>query len=202
MKVRLPLLYLTALFVVATVLAAITRPTVDEPAPAAASAIGELPDLTGTWVGAWTDTVFFVSGAMTFDVVQDGASFTGTGTINVDQIQPGAGDLAGTGSGTLSLGELSGTFSAAQLGTGTVTITANPGAGDASASAQGSGSVTGGLFEFGPFEFEGTTTSVGMAGRFSFTNKGAGGGVAALTKKSTPTETESWGGLKDRHQPR
>jgi len=41
-----------------------------------------------------------------------------------------------------------------------------------------------------------------MAGHFNFTNEGSGEGIAALTKKTTPTERESWGALKDRHQSR
>lgn len=202
MKVRLPLVYLIAIFALATCLALVTRPSVVKPAHAAPSAVGLFPDLEGTWEGSWADTVFFVAGAITFEVTRDGDAYFGEGSIDVTLIDPKVGVVGGSGSGSLSLGVLSGSFSAASLGSGTVTVTAVTGRGEVQAEATGSGSVSGGAFEFGPFEFEGTVTEGFMAGRFSFTNEGAGAGVAALTKTSTPTDTRSWSDLKGRHRER
>lgn len=200
MNKRHSLLYLGGIFAAATIAALLAGPYASlEPRAAHADPFLGLPDIAGTWSGTWADTVYFVTGAMTIDIEVNGNSYTATGTIDVSQINPILGVLAGSGSGTVSGSVLTGTFSATDLGTGQGTLSptrANRGPGG-SASGSGSGTVTAPL-NFGPFTFSGDIVGDVMTGGFDFTNPSGGKGVAALVRQTTPVETSTWSRLKER----
>lgn len=197
MNKRHSLFYLGGLFAVATLAALLMGPNASiEPRAAHADARGALPDIAGTWNGTWADTVFFVSGALSIDIQVDGDSYTATGTIDVSQINPLLGVLKGSGSGTATGSVLTGTFSATDLGTGQGMLSTSA-SGRGVASGSGTGTVTAPL-DFGPFTFAGDVVGDIMVGSFEFTNPGAGKGVAALSRQTTPVETSTWSRVKDR----
>ena len=161
-------------------------PTLD-----AALAGDPLPDLVGTWSGTWSDTVFAVGGAMTMDITQNGNMLSGTGTIDLTSIGFfGIGVMSGSATGTIAGNTLTFSFSADSVGMGTGTVTGGSGS--------GSGNVTAPM-NFGAFLISGTATSTTMQGIFDFTNPGAGGGTAMLTKTS-PVEPQTWSQIKAAHR--
>jgi len=205
MRLRYGILYPIIVFSLAAGLAVAVdspRPAVDSfiaPTPAVA-APALLPDISGQWTGTWTDTIYSVSGALTFDIAVNGSAYTATGTIDVGSINSTLGVLLGTALGTSTATTIDGTFNVANLGNGTVTITAAApatfsGAQVGAATASGGGTV-GAPLSFGPFTFTGTVTGQALSGTFDFTNPGGGAGKASLSKTTTPVRETSWGRVK------
>jgi hypothetical protein len=200
MKVRYPLAYLSALFVVAAVLSSSAKPRASAwiaPAPAGASSFQPLPDIVGTWAGTWADTVYFVAGNLNITINRDGDSYFATGTIDVSAINPTLGILSGTANATGTESMLSGTFSCPNLGSGTVQIVAPLGFGDY-AMASGSGTV-GAPLSFGPFTFAGDVITGIMVGGFDFTNPSGGKGIAALTQIPDAVAPATWSEVKAKY---
>jgi hypothetical protein len=200
MKNRAPLMYFACVLALCAGLF-LTHPA-EGPAPvsvppALAAEPAELPPLEGTWSGSWTDTLYDVTGSMTVEIVQDGDSWSATGSIDVTEIGIGGlGVLNGSASGTSDGVTITGTFDCANLGSGTATI---GGAlkvnGQVQAAASGSGTV-GAPMNFGPFVFSGTVANGVMWGIFDFTGAGGGEGRAVLENPALPAATRTWGDLK------
>ncbi len=192
------LLYVVVLFVVVGFLPALEN---DNGSPtfslqtATASKPAVFPDLQGTWSGTWTDTLYSVTGAVTFVIWHEGADYEATGSIDLSAL--GAGVLGGTASATDNGTTLDVTFTCTNLGNGTVALNSvNNAAAKLTASGTGSGSVSGGALEFGAFTLTGTASETEITGSFDFTSPGGGKGIATMTRASVPVETESWGSVK------
>jgi hypothetical protein len=187
-----PPVYLAAVLAVAGALA-MSEPHDDSPTyvDALPAATDTLPDLAGTWAGTWQDTVFMVSGDLSWVITQDGLDISASGTIDLTVL--GMEAESGTATGTItsrSVGNtLDFTFEAATVGNGSGTITGG--------TASGTGTVIPPL-GFGDFTFDGTVTGETMRGTFVFTTA-AGAGKAILTKQSA-IEPGSWGELKARYR--
>ena len=195
MTKRTPLIYLASLFVLAALLTILVQPEGRrgiEPPAAVAFSPKAIPDLQGTWAGTWRDTVFAVSGDLTFVIWGDGIQMEATGDIDITEINPGLGVLSGSATGTGDGDVLNGSFNCTSLGTGSGTLTSTALRG---ASAAGSGSVTAPL-NFGPFLFTGWVDGDHMGGTFSFLNPGSGAGNATLTRTTTPAEANTWSDIK------
>lgn len=145
-----------------------------------------VPDLSGTWEGTWSDTRYFVDGALNLDIARNGDDYTATGTIDVSQIDPVLGTLSGTATGTIVGNTMTFSFNATNLGTGSGTFT--------DGSASGTGTVTAPL-SFGAFEFAGTITAGQISGTFNFTSPTGGNGVASLNR-SVASENSTLSELK------
>jgi hypothetical protein len=152
---------------------------------------GDIPDMVGTWVGTWTDTIYSVTGNLTWEITQDGDDLAATGTIDLSNL--GMGQEPGTATGsvvtTRSGRAVSFSFESATVGNGSGTIEAG--------TVAGSGAATEAPVAFGNFTFQGTVTNEIMWGTFDYEVGGAG--RARLTKQS-PVEAESWGDIKDRYR--
>jgi hypothetical protein len=168
------------------------------PAPAAARTLA-LPDLVGTWEGAWADTVYAVGGTLRITVFRDGNVYGADGTIDVTSISPILGLLGGSANATETGGAISGTFSCTNLGDGSFSITESPGALQPLGLATGSGSV-GIPLAFGPFTLSGLITDAAMAGTFVFTSPGGGAGSASLIKSVDAVQPSTWTEVKSRFQ--
>ncbi len=183
-------LYLAAVLVVSLALAvsgyqAADRDQVDSPPASAGSR--DIPALVGTWTGTWEDTRYFVSGAVSCTINQDGSEFFATGMIDLTDL--GLGEQTGSANGSLERGTLTFTFSAAQVGSGGGVLI--------DGDCTGSGTVTAPL-DYGDFEFAGTATDNEIDGTFTFSSPSGGWGVVSLAKL-VPAEKTSWGGLKARY---
>jgi hypothetical protein len=161
---------------------------------AAYAAGGErLPDLAGSWLGTWEDTIYVgFSGDLSWTIYIDGSTMTANGIIDLSDL--GLGLMPGSAEGTIS-GEpgrstLDFTFTAGSVGGGVGTITGNL--------ASGSGNVIPPL-DFGAFTFQATVSDTQMRGTFDFTSPGGGAGKVLMTK-DTPVEASSWGVVKDRYR--
>jgi len=117
MKVKHPVFYLVAFFCGAGLLAAVSPPS-----STVNLAVGEadavnpavMPLLTGSWSGSWTDTLYGVTGPMTFVIWPEGNTYVATGTIDVSSL--GLGVLPGSAVGTDNGAVLSGTFNCTSPG--------------------------------------------------------------------------------------
>ncbi len=205
MRTKYPLIYMLVLLAVAGVLSLAANNSDGpawEPTAAVAAMPTILPLLEGTWAGSWTDTVFNVSGPMTFVIWGEGSGYVATGTIDISNISPALGVLSGGATGVENGGSLDVTFNCTELGNGSVVLSPVKSAGGAmSATGSGSGTVTGSL-NFGPFLLTGTASDSEITGSFDFTNPGAGKGVAQMTKTSVDVENESWGSVKAKYRDR
>lgn len=153
------------------------------------AAADTIPDLVGTWVGTWEDTVYAgAGGSMTWQISRDGSDLTASGTIDFSYF--GLGLLPGTADGSITSAfadnTLEFTFQAAMIGSGEGTI--NGGSGS------GTGTVTPPL-DFGDFTFEGTVGEDAISGTFDFTSPTGGAGRASLTRQ-VATEPSTWGDIK------
>jgi hypothetical protein len=150
--------------------------------------VDTIPDLTGTWVGTWADTVYLAGGSMTWEISRDGSDYTASGTIDFTYF--GMGLLSGSAEGNITSAfadhVMEFTFEAAMIGNGSGTINGNIGS--------GGGTVTAPL-NFGEFTFEGVVVEGNIAGTFDFTSPTGGAGIASLTKQ-TATERSTWGDIK------
>jgi hypothetical protein len=184
-RLKWPPIYVVGLLVVA---AAFAFTGTDE-APRAfggpvSAAPDSIPDLVGSWAGTWQDTIFtWASGDISWEISQDGSSFTASGSIDFECF--GLGSVPGTASGTITRETMDFTFEAPASGSGAGVIT------DGAVSGTGNMVVP----AFGPFTFEGTLTDDTIRGTFDFA--GGGAGKAVLTKE-TPVEPTSWGQIKSR----
>ncbi len=153
------------------------------------AAVDTIPDLTGTWVGSWEDTIYVgAGGSMTWQISRDGSDFSASGTIDFSYF--GMGLLPGSAEGSITSvfadHVLEFTFQAASIGTGAGSV--NGGSGS------GTGTVTAPL-SFGGFTFEGTVGEDEISGTFDFTSPTGGAGRASLTRQ-TATEPSTWGDIK------
>ena len=192
---RYPIVYALALFALAALLAAAGGGQSGAPlAPAAASAGSPLalPQLTGSWSGTWTDTLYAVSGAVTLVIWNEGSGYAANGTIDVTGISGMLGVLGGGATGVDNGVTLDVQFDCTDLGGGTVVLTPDGGGG---ATAAGSGNVMSPL-NFGPFTLTGTASDTEIVGSFDFTSPGGGKGIAQFTKVSLPVEEQAWGSVK------
>lgn len=153
------------------------------------AAVDTIPDLVGTWVGTWEDTIYVgAGGAMTWEISRNGAEYSASGTIDFSYFAMGlmSGTAEGTVVSTFADHELEFTFEAAGIGSGAGTVSG------------GSGSGTGSVgipLSFGDFTFEGTVGEGIISGRFDFTSPTGGAGRASLTKQ-VATEPSTWGDIK------
>ncbi|MCB1182902.1 hypothetical protein KDM41_05675 [bacterium] len=194
MTIRQPAIYVICLFAAAGLFGMGSGPGAPgDPAPAVAAAPADLPPLTGTWAGSWSDTVYNVSGALQILIWAEGNAYAATGTIDVSQISAPLGVLAGGATGTDNGSTLEVAFGCTNLGNGTVTLTPTGQPGEATAS--GAGTVTAPLW-FGAFTLTGTASGNELTGSFDFTSPGGGKGIASLTKASVGVESASWGSVK------
>jgi hypothetical protein len=153
------------------------------------AAVDTIPDLVGTWVGAWEDTVYpGAGGSMTWQISRDGADLTASGTIDFSYF--GMGLMSGSAEGTVTSAftdhTLEFTFQAAGIGSGEGSVNGS----------SGSGTGTVGIpLSFGDFTFEGTVSEDVISGRFDFTSPTGGAGRASLTRQ-VATEPSTWGDIK------
>ena len=153
------------------------------------AAADTIPDLVGTWVGTWEDTIYvWASGAMTWQISRDGSDLTASGTIDFSSF--GMGLLPGTAEGSITSAfadnTLEFTFQAVGIGSGAGTVTGSSGS--------GTGTVIPPL-DFGDFTFEGTVGEDVISGTFDFTSPTGGAGRASLTRQ-VATEPSTWGDIK------
>ncbi len=185
-------LYVVALLVVAGVLAfAGYDAAVQSPFRPTQAAREPVPDMTGVWEGTWHDTVFHVERPMSWEITQQPADLSATGSIDMTYF--GMGSVPGSAAGTISRGSrgdtLRFTFEAATVGSGSGTI--------AGTVAYGMGTVTPPL-DFGTFVFTAAVSDTYICGFFMFVEPGAGAGRVLMTR-DTPVEPSSWGKLKARY---
>ena len=206
MRQKFPLIYVVSLFLAAALVASVGM---SEKTPqsslsqfflsnAVANSPAELPFLEGTWAGTWTDTVFNVTGDMTFVIWAEGADYAATGSIDVAEIGFGLGVLNGGGTGVNNGGALDISFSCANLGDGTLVLTPVKDVAG-SATATGAGTVTAPM-NFGAFTLLGSATDTNIEGSFEFA--GGGRGLATMTKTSVAVESQSWGNVKATYRDR
>jgi len=187
---RSGILYAAVLLAAATglFLTGARAPQTPPPRVTAAGAAA-VPDLAGDWIGSWNDTIYGVSGEIIMHITIDGDSWSGTGSIDVSAIDPFLGVLSGTASGTVTDGELTFTFSCADLGNGGGTL--------ADGTAAGAGTVTAPL-SFGDFTFTGTAEASVIHGIFDFTSPSGGAGWVHLTQE-VGNDAVSWSEVKTRY---
>jgi len=195
---RGPVTYVLLLFLASVSLAAATvrgdRPTPPARAFPGARAGGAAPDLNGTWLGGWVDTVFIVPGPLTMDVTMDATDLDGTGTADLT----GVGLLAAepfTVTGSIVGDQITMSFSF-DAAAGLVSTGDGVSSGTGVNNLTGTGSVGDPLF-YGSYTFVGTVTDAAIAGTFEYGLGGAG--FFALTKSSA-VEPESWSRIKALHR--
>lgn len=192
---RWPAIYVLTLLAAATCLAA-WGPTGGTPAQAEppAPTADRLPDIAGSWVGTWKDTIFMNPEPgedeyiMTWEITQVRDGYCANGIIDFTYFAMGfiPGSAAGTVTGTFRADTLHFTFEGPGIGNGAGTVTGGVGI--------GAGTV--GLpLDFGAFTFQGTVTETLIRGTFDFTTGGSGW---ARMGKVSPVERASWGAIKSR----
>lgn len=175
-------------FALAALFASGLRPPITPPALASSdAALPAVPDLAGTWIGTWQDTIYAVGGDLSFEITPVEGGYTATGEIDLGEL--GLGTRTGEADGLLTRNQLVFGFNADQVGEGAGIITDE--------SATGSGNVTAPL-NFGIFSFTGTATDVGIWGTFDFLAAEGGAGKAHLTR-TTATESNSVSAIKSRY---
>jgi len=185
-----PLVYMAGLLLVVGVLGfSGPQGSSDAGGEAIFAAADTIPDLVGTWVGTWEDTIYVgAGGSMTWQISRDGSDLTASGTIDFSYF--GLGLLPGTAEGTVTSAfadnSLDFTFQAASIGSGEGTVTGSSGS--------GTGTVTPPL-DFGDFTFEGSVGEDVISGTFDFTSPTGGAGRASLTRQ-VATEPSTWGDIK------
>ena len=186
-----PPLFILALFAVACA-AALLTPDAGPRGVCVASAVGEgrtIPDIVGTWAGTWEDTVYMVSGPMTWTITLDQSDYWGSGSIDLSVLGFGLGNQEGGGTGSITRGDRQSvpfSYYADLVGLGDGVLTGN--------SVAGNGVVNAPL-DFGYFTFTGTITDTAAIGRFFFASPTGGAGRVTMTK-DTPVESTTWGSIK------
>ncbi len=181
-----PPLFLIALFLAAGA-ATLFAPEAGPRGACVASAVGDdrtIPDIVGTWEGTWEDTIYMVSGSMSWTISPDRYDYIGSGTIDLTAL--GLGAQEGSAGGGITRQALEFTYEANSVGSGNGVLTGN--------SLVGDGLVTAPL-NFGYFTFRGTVTSEAAEGRFFFVSPTGGAGRVTMTN-TTPVESTSWGSIK------
>lgn len=184
------LLYLLGLFVLAGSLAlgGSEPPARERPQrEARGGSDRETPNLLGTWVGTWTDTIFDFSGEVSMEVhsTRDGV-FAATGEIDLSSLSV-FGDVGvedGSAEGDVVDGVIDFSFSAANVGNGAGTCEGNEG--------WGTGTVIAPL-SFGNFTYEGFVSEMMITGIFDFN---AGGAGRVTLYNVTPAAERSWSEVK------
>jgi hypothetical protein len=187
--------FVVLVFLAASVLAASAIDRGSAPVEPSLPAAGDpVPDLSGTWMGMWSDTLFFVDGPMEWEVTQDGSSFSATGTCDLSAVSGALGAAEPfTATGTISGSTLTLTFEFTAMsnltsdGDGTLT-------GTGADNLAGTGNV-GAPLGFGDYTYTATVTGSSIDGGFDYTVGGSG--TITMTKTS-PVEAESWAGVKGR----
>jgi len=188
-RATFPLIYMAALLTAAALLASLV-PDGGAVAPLQAFPVANrpVPDLVGSWAGSWQDTVYMVSGDLSWEITQNASDLSGSGTIDLSVL--GLGVRSGTAAGSLGGGgranTLTFTFEAESVGNGSGTVV--------DATGSGTGTVTAPL-SFGEFTFTGTLTDDEIEGTFDFTSPTGGAGRATLLK-DTPVQAATWGSVK------
>lgn len=165
-----------------------------------ASAGGTLPDLVGTWAGAWVDTVFSVTGPMSMTIDVNGDVVSATGTMNLLMVSLGFAEPFSL-DGSITGGDLAFSYqftpasALTSTGSGTLSATALLGG---SADLAGTGSV-GAPLNYGGYSFTGTAIEGAITGTFEY-GAGTGAGPFGLARTSA-VAPESWGGIKNRYRP-
>ena len=184
-----PPLFILVLFIVACA-AALLTPYTGPRGECVASAIGDgrvVPDLVGTWVGTWEDTIYDASGAMNWTITQNGVDVDGSGDIDFSYFGMGVREGGGAGGIVSARAEtLEFTFDGDGVGNGIGNVVGN--------ACSGTGTVTSPL-EYGGFTFQGTVTNLGAEGRFFFLSPTGGAGRVTMTN-TTPVESTTWGTIK------
>jgi hypothetical protein len=184
MRQRSLIIYFTLLLVMLAALSATAfRGAPQAPAPGERDG-AVLADLAGSWTGTWEDTLYFVGGAITFEIAVDGAAYTATGTIDLSEVGYGLGVQTGTATGD-AVGEvITFEFTGDQVGSGVGSING--------ATASGEGTVTSPM-NFGGFGFDGTIADGVLWGTFEYD---AGGAGKAMLWNTTPTAETSVSAVK------
>lgn len=164
------------------------EPPVPPPAQArGGTALPVVPDLAGTWIGSWQDTIYAVGGDLSFEITAVEGGYVATGEIDLGAL--GLGTRSGSADGLINGNQFVFGFTADQVGEGAGIFT--------DGSASGSGNVTPPL-NFGIFSFEGTANEIGIWGTFDFLAAEGGAGKAQLTR-TTATEASSLSAIKSRY---
>jgi len=179
--------YLTALAILSISLAVVGYDSPDRATTGSmlpADDTQALPDLSGSWTGSWSDTIYLVGGGVICTITIEGTTWSAVGQIDLTEL--GLGWQEGTATGTVTDDELIFTFTGASVGFGGGSLTSLIGT--------GSGMVTAPL-NFGEFTFTGDAGVGEITGDFDFTGPGGGEGVVLLTP-GVANEDLSWGDVK------
>lgn len=176
---RASLVYLLLLALLSVLLATSAYGPTPRPAPPGDRDGAVLPDLAGTWIGTWQDTIYFVGGDLSFEITSTPGGYTAVGSIDLSVL--GAGVQEGTAAGTVAGNQLDFTFNADGIGDGMGSLVDN--------AATGSGTTDTPPVSFGDFTFAGTANGQAIWGSFDFTAPTGGAGKALLYPSTSTRET-------------